>query len=156
MIEINIPGVTSLRMQHLVLDFNGTLAVDGRLLPGVEGRLKALAEELQLHVVTADTFGQAAEALRNVPCTLSILTTTPQAEAKLAYVLRLGAATCTCIGNGRNDRLMLKEAALGIAVIQEEGAAAATLLAADVVTTSICAALDLLSNPLRLVASLRA
>lgn len=155
MIEIYIPGVTSLRMQHLVLDFNGTLAVDGRLLPGVEGRLKDFAEELQLHVVTADTFGQAAETLRNVPCTLSILTTAPQAEAKLAYVLRLGAATCACIGNGRNDRLMLMEAALGIAVIQEEGAAAATPLAADVVTTSICAALDLLSNPLRLVASLR-
>jgi soluble P-type ATPase len=155
MIEINIPDTASLNLQHLVLDYNGTLAGDGRLLPGVEPRLMALAERLQLHVVTADTFGQAKEALHNLPCILSILATARQAEAKLAYVNRLGASACACIGNGRNDRLMLNVAALGIAVIQEEGAAAGTLLAADVVTTGILAALDLLINPLRLVATLR-
>ena len=156
MIEISIPGFAPLALQHLVLDFNGTLAVDGRLLPSVEERLIGLAERLQLHVVTADTFGHAAEALRGIPCTLSILTDARQAEGKLAYVRQLGATTCVCIGNGLNDRLMLTEAALGIAVIQEEGAAVATLVAADVTTTSISAALDLLINPLRLIATLRA
>jgi soluble P-type ATPase len=63
------------------------------------------------------------------------------------------------VGNGRNDQLMLKEAALGIAVILEEGAAAATLNAtlnaADVVCTHIVSALELLTNPLRLMATLR-
>ncbi len=156
MVEINIPGFAPLTVQHLILDFNGTLAVDGRLLPGVEERLVALAKQLQLHVVTADTFGLAAEALRGIPCTLSILAVERQSEAKLAYVHQLGATTCVCIGNGLNDRLMLTEAALGIAVMQEEGAAVATLVAADVATSSISAALDLLINPLRLIATLRA
>ncbi len=50
---------------------------------------------------------------------------------------------------------MLKEAILGIAVIQREGAAAATLQAADAVTTDILAAFELLTNPLRLKATLR-
>ena len=59
------------------------------------------------------------------------------------------------MGNGRNDALMLKEAALGIAVIQEEGGAVETLLAADIVTHSVLVALDLLLNPLRLTATLR-
>jgi soluble P-type ATPase len=50
---------------------------------------------------------------------------------------------------------MLKEAALGIAVIQEEGGAIKTLLAADIVMRSILDALDLLLHPLRLTATLR-
>ena len=55
----------------------------------------------------------------------------------------------------RNDRLMLKEAALGIAVILKEGASAESVAAADVVCTDIVAALELLQNPLRLIATLR-
>lgn len=39
MIEIEIPGGETLRLEHLVLDFSGTLARDGRLLPGVRERL---------------------------------------------------------------------------------------------------------------------
>jgi soluble P-type ATPase len=49
---------------------------------------------------------------------------------------------------------MLKEAALGIAVVLGEGAAVEALLAADVAAPSIIAALELLTNPLRLVATL--
>jgi soluble P-type ATPase len=67
----------------------------------------------------------------------------------------LGADHVVCVGNGRNDRLMLKEAALGIAVILQEGAAAETVAAADVVCTHIVSALELLHNPLRLTATLR-
>ncbi|KAA3658736.1 MAG: ATPase P, partial [Chloroflexi bacterium] len=35
MIEVNIPDFGQLALDYLVLDFNGTLAVDGRLLPTV-------------------------------------------------------------------------------------------------------------------------
>jgi soluble P-type ATPase len=59
------------------------------------------------------------------------------------------------IGNGRNDRKML-EAALGIALVQVEGGAVATLVSADVLALNILDALDLLRNPKRLVATLRA
>jgi soluble P-type ATPase len=60
-----------------------------------------------------------------------------------------------CVGNGRNDRLMLQEAGLGIAVVQGEGAAVQTALTADVLAPDILTALDLLIHPLRLVATLR-
>ncbi len=60
------------------------------------------------------------------------------------------------IGNGRNDRMMLDAAALGIAVCGAEGAAAETLEAADIVVGRIVDALDLLLHPKRLVATLRA
>ena len=73
MMRIDIPGGGSLRLEHLVLDFNGTLACDGELLPGVVERLQRLSESMRIHVVTADTFGRASEQLAGVPCLLSIL-----------------------------------------------------------------------------------
>ncbi len=155
MIRITIPGYKTLELAHLVLDFNGTMARDGALLPGVRERLEDLAGELRIHVLTADTFGKARSVLRDLPCTLEILSAEDQATAKLAYVQRLGPASVVCIGNGRNDRLMLRGASLGIAVIQEEGAAMETLMAADIVCASITSALELLSHPLRLIATLR-
>jgi soluble P-type ATPase len=78
-----------------------------------------------------------------------------QDMGKLDYVKGLGAQHTICIGNGRNDRLMLKEAALGIAVLLEEGAAVETLVSADIACTHILSALELLTHPLRLTATLR-
>lgn len=155
MLEVTIPGFASLHLKHLVLDYNGTLAVDGRLLPGVKRRLQKLSRRLAVHIVTADTFGAVRTQMAGVPCRLAILPSRGQDRAKLAYVRRLGASETLCIGNGRNDRLMLRSASLGIAVLQGEGAATATLAAADIVMPSIAEALDLLANPLRLIASLR-
>ena len=149
MIEIRIPGGETLRFEHLVLDYNGTLARDGKLLPGVRERIEALASHLGVHVVTADTFGRAREEMAGIPCEVSVLP--PEGHR----VLGLGASGVAAIGNGRNDRLMLEAAALGIAVVEGEGAAPETVLAADVVCRSALDALDLLLEPKRLVATLR-
>jgi soluble P-type ATPase len=155
MLEIDIPGYRALRLAHLVLDYNGTLACDGELLDGVRDRFAALAGMLQIHILTADTFGKARAQLAGVPCDLSILPAENQDRRKLEYIQRLGPETTVCVGNGRNDRLMLQEAGLGIVVVQAEGAAMQTVLAADVLARDILAALDLLTHPLRLVATLR-
>jgi soluble P-type ATPase len=155
MLEIAIPGFRVLRLQHLVVDYNGTLACDGELLDGVSDRLEALASTLHIHVLTADTFGKARAQLAGNPCNLSILPVEDQDRRKLEYIQRLGPETTVCVGNGRNDRLMLQEAGLGIAVVQVEGAAVQTLLVADVLCCDILTALDLLAHPLRLVATLR-
>ena len=153
--EISVPGFGDLEIQHLVLDYNGTLACDGKLLGGVKELLAELAGQLDIHILTADTFGMAAQALDGVSCALSIVSAEKQDVSKQQYVEKLGPEKTVCIGNGLNDRLMLQEAALGIAVIQEEGAAVETLVAADIVAPDIGAALRLLTNPLRTVATLR-
>ena len=155
MIEINIPGDRVLQLKHIVLDYNGTIACDGNLIPGVKENLIALTGKLQIHILTADTFGNARRGLEGIKCELSIISPEAQVISKLDYIKRLGAANTVCVGNGRNDQLMLKEAALGIAVILEEGAAVTTLGAADVVCTNILSALELLENPMRLIATLR-
>jgi soluble P-type ATPase len=155
MLDIDVPGFGALRLRHLVLDFNGTLAIDGRPLPGVRSRLTRLAGALEIHVLTADTFGKARTGLKGVPCSKVILDRRPLDRAKASYVRKLGARRTVCIGNGRNDRLMLGAAALGIAVVEGEGAAGAALDAADVVVTGARQALDLLLRPKRLLATLR-
>jgi P-type E1-E2 ATPase len=155
MIEITIPGYRKLQLAHLVLDYNGTLACDGQLLPGVAERLNTLSEQVKIHVLTADTFGSVESALSEVAGELSILAPENQDVGKLKYVEQLGPEETVCIGNGRNDRLMLKKAALGIAVLEGEGTAVETMMAADVLAPNILAALDLLLQPLRLVATLR-
>ena len=155
MLEIDIPGYRALRLAHLVLDNNGTLACDGELVDGVGDRLAALAGMLQIHILTADTFGKVRAQLIGVPCDLSILPAVDQDRRKLEYIQRLGPEATVCVGNGRNDRLMLQHAGLGIVVVQAEGAAVQTVLAADVLSPDILTALDLLIYPLRLVATLR-
>ncbi len=155
MLSVDIPDSGALRLEHLVVDYNGTLAVDGELIAGVADRLRDLSAKLSIHVVTGDTFGQARAGLAGIPCTLSILAAAGQARAKLDYVERLGVQSTVCVGNGRNDALMLEACALGIAVVQPEGAAGASVRAASVVVPTVLDALDLLRYPLRLVATLR-
>ncbi|OIQ63553.1 hypothetical protein GALL_549050 [mine drainage metagenome] len=155
MLRLDIPGFAALALEHLVLDFNGTLALDGRLREGVAPRLQVLAGVLAIHVVTGDTHSTARNQLQGLPVALTVLGPDRQAEAKREHLQRLGRKGCAAIGNGRNDRLMLGEAALGIAVTGPEGTSPEALHAAHLFVPDILEALDLLAHPLRLVASLR-
>lgn len=155
MIEIDIPGNKIFKIEHLVLDYNGTVAFDGALIDGVKECLAELSQRLTVHVITADTFGSVKKALEDIDCNLALIPLNHQDVAKLEYVKNLGCEQTVSMGNGVNDRLMLKASALGVAVIQKEGAAFETLASADVVCTDIQSALSLLSNTLRLIATLR-
>jgi P-type E1-E2 ATPase len=156
MIAIDIPGRGAYELVRLVVDVNGTLAEDGELIPGVKERLARLQRDVEILMITADTHGGqqaidrqlALEALRTA-------SGKPEAWQKAEVVRRLGSDGTVAIGNGANDVLMLKEAAIGIAVVGPEGASTAILTSADVVTHSILDALDLLIIPRRLVATLR-
>lgn len=154
MLTLSRPGLPDLDLHHLVLDFNGTLALRGLLIEGVATRCAHLAEQLQLHCVTGDTFGTARLALAGLPIHLHVLPSEGQSHAKRDYLRQLEGGVCA-IGNGWNDRLILEEADLAFAVLMQEGAASATLRAADAVFTSILDALDTLLDPTRLVALLR-
>jgi len=155
MIHVAIPGYGDLELKHVVSDYNGTLAEDGILIEGIADALRVLSGRIEIHVITADTFGIARAQLSGLPVTLTITPTENQAETKLAYILKLGETSVVAIGNGRNDRKMLASAAIGIALIQQEGASAEALHSADVVCRSILEALDLLRNTKRLIATLR-
>lgn len=155
MLKICVPGYKTFLFENLVLDFNGTIGCDGQLFTGLSDKLEELAPLLSIHVITADTHGAAATQLAGLPCQLKILPPGQQDQAKAAFVTALGTQQVVAIGNGRNDRLMLQRAGIGIAVVAPEALATESLLAADIVTHDIFTALELLLKPLRLIATLR-
>jgi len=155
MIELSIPGRGSLRLQHLVTDVNGTLAVDGILIEGLAKRIASLRDRLSVHLLTADTHGHQGTIDQQLNLVATRLTLGHEQEQKRAYVEQLGPDGVVAIGQGANDAAMLKAAALGICVMSREGAAVETLLAADIVMPDISSVFDLLERPLRVVATLR-
>lgn len=155
MVSISIPPSRVLELSHLVCDFNGTLAVDGVLLPGVSERLVTLADQFAIHVLTADTYGGARNRLTGQPVEIVVLPADRQTERKADYVASLGSDHVVAIGNGGNDSAMIETAALGMCVVQDEGASVSSVMVADVVCMSVTDALDMLIQPKRLVATLR-
>lgn len=152
----DVPGRGVLVLSIVVLDLNGTIAVDGQVLAGVAERVQALREAgFACYLVTADTRGRAQATAEALDLTLQRLDAGHETEQKQAFVEQLGAARVAAVGNGANDAGMLRAAAVGIAVIQAEGASAAALQTADIVVPDIRAALDLLLEPQRLIATLR-
>lgn len=155
MFALNIPGFGPVRLEHLVSDFTGTLSVDGRLLAGVKERLNKIAELLNIHILTADTFGKARVALRGVKCEIRILEGKRHDIQKKDYVNMLGAEKVIALGNGKNDRSMLRAARIGVAVCLKEGCATEAITSADILVISPVDALDLLLKPKRCKATLR-
>ena len=113
-----------------------------------------LRAEVEIHLLSADTYGTLADVAAQLHVPARRLGPGDQAAQKAAAVEALGAAQVAAIGNGANDAAMLRQAALGIAVLGPEGLATACLTAADVLVPDITAALDLLWQPRRLVATL--
>jgi len=155
MIDIEVPGFRRFHLEHLVLDVNGTIAMDGRLLEGVAELIGELRSRLAVHLVTADTHGCQETIDRALSATAILIPVRDQAQAKLDYVEKLGPDRVAAVGNGANDAAMLKGAALGICVLGPEGSAVEALAKADVVVPHIRAALELLLYPKRLIATLR-
>ena len=155
MIEINIPGRGLLQLEHLVSDVNGTLALDGLLLDGLAKRIASVRDRVTVHLLTADTHGKQAVIDQQLNLTATRLTGGNEQEQKRLYVQKLGSGKVIALGQGANDAAMLKEAALGICVMSQEGTATEALLSADIVVPDIFAAFDLLDKPLRIVATLR-
>lgn len=154
MIQIDIPGRDTITIEHLVLDYNGTIAEDGNLIEGVAERLIQLKDFVEVHVLTADTYGTVRSQCEHLGVHVETFPRPAAAECKLEIVKNLGSHIM-CIGNGYNDVLMFGPAELSVAVIEKEGTYARLVTHADVLTTSINDALDLILKPKRLKATLR-
>jgi len=155
-LTLTVPGWKTLDLDGILCDMNGTLTTDGELAPEIGSSLTELTQLIKVYVMTADTFGTAAEIFTPLPVELVRMPPgLPGATAKLEFLKKLGADTHIAIGNGYNDHLMLKEAVVGICIIGKEGAHRFSLNAADLIVTSPYAALNLLLQPKRLIAGLR-
>ena len=153
--KIVIPEYKTLEVDRLFLDFNGTIAVDGIIPAGVRQRLEQLAAEFTIYVLTADTNGNAKEQCQGLPVILQTFPTGNARDYKKELVKATGSRRCVAVGNGRNDELMLREAALSIAIMDREGAYGRVLREADLCVRSTQDGLDLLLYPNRIIAGIR-
>lgn len=155
MIELNVPGLGLIQLEHLVTDVNGTIALDGHLIDGVGSALLRIADRLEIHMLTADTHGRQGLIDQQLGLIATRISPGEEARTKAEFVIGLGEERVVALGQGANDAEMLRQAAIGIAINSEEGLAIEALQAADLVLPNILSALALLENPMRLVASLR-
>jgi len=155
MMRIEIPGWGHLEAEYLVLDMNGTIATDGKISPEVKEKINLLSQSLKIYVLTADTHGTAAQEVEGLDAELIAIGDQESKEAKRIFLSRIAPEKTIAIGNGSNDQLVLKEAALGIAVLGDEGLSRMAFQSADVSVRDVLSALDLLLRPKRLIATLK-
>lgn len=155
MVSIDIPGWGNVEIENVVLDLNGTLATDGKIPSDVKKKINSLAGQVKIYVLTADTQGTAAEEIREMKVELIKIEGKESKEGKLNFLKSLDLEKTLAMGNGNNDQLILKEAALGIAILGDEGVSVMALKQADIVIKNLSDALDLLLKPKRLIATLR-
>ena len=156
MIELALPGRDiTMELKNLILDLNGTLTIDGQLLDGVKSHVDELKPLLQVYLLTSDTRGCGSVVADEMGIPIFKVGNQRGGEDKLDFLNTVGPEETIVIGNGYNDRLILENAALSIAVIGAEGCCTQALQKADLVVNDIIYALDLLLNPLRIVATLR-
>lgn len=153
---IEIPGRETLDIRHIIFDYNGTIAIDGKVINGVTAKIQKLAGLVEFHVITADTYGTVEKELEGTQCNVVNLSRSNDFKSKTEYLNFLGAQHCLSVGNGFNDSALLKESKIGIALIQDEGVCVETLMAADIACKSIMDAFAYLETPNRLKATLRA
>ncbi|MCL6471652.1 MAG: HAD hydrolase family protein [Firmicutes bacterium] len=155
MISIDIPGRGRYDLKNLVLDMNGTIAVDGIIADEVLERIRVLSKILDIYLITADTHGKLESQKEKIAAKISRIQPPGEASQKADFIESIGASNSVAIGNGANDTEMLKKARLAIAVIEGEGCALDALQSADIVVKSSVDALDLLIHTNRIVATLR-
>lgn len=155
MFKMDIPGYGNLEIKNLVLDYNGTLAKDGSLIKDLEGRLRKLAEIMDIYVLTADTYGTVEKEMKDLPVNVEVIKGDNELVEKMEFARNLDPNVTMAIGNGYNDQLMFKEVKLSVVVVGEEACATILFNIADLATVNIFDALDLLLKPHRLIASLR-
>jgi len=155
MIGISIPGWGNIEIENIVLDLNGTIATDGKIPSEVKEKINCLSDKVKIYILTADTQGTASEEISDMHVELLKVSEKDNAEVKIRVLESLNPTRTVAIGNGNNDHLILKEAALGIAVLGDEGMSVLAMKDADIVVKNILDGLDLFLKPKRLIATLR-
>ena len=153
--RIDIPGWGKIDIENIVIDLNGTIATDGKIASEVRKMITSLSELAKVYILTADTQGTANEEILGMNVELIKIPEENSKKGKFQFLSTLNLETTVAIGNGSNDQLTLKEAALGIAVLGDEGVSVSAMKSADIVVENIHNALDLLLEPKRLIATLR-
>ena len=154
MILIERPGQDPLKIEFILIDFEGTLAQDRRIPPKAKDKINLLSKRTKIYVLTKGEKGSLNDVFRKVNGEPFYSKEGETTQRKLDLLRQLGAEKTVAIGNGVDDTPMIEEARFGICVTGKEGASGEAIRKADLVVSNIVDALDFLLKPLRQKATL--
>ena len=111
MITVPVPGWGELSIEYVIVDFNGTAALDGKLKKEVKEIIDKISRYVKVFVITADTYDTADSELGPANVAFIKVGKSASGEEKAKVVRELGPEKIVAIGNGANDALMLKKRA---------------------------------------------
>lgn len=150
--KIDIPGLGSYNLKHVFIDYNGTIAYEGKLLDNMLPALTKLTQTYQVHIITGDTYGNVSDIFKNTDINLILAST---ARDKADLVSAFDKETCISIGNGAIDALMFNKTAISIAILGKEGCSIKALKNADILVQDIYDAFKIITNKNQLIATLK-
>ncbi len=151
--KYNPVGVGEIELTTIILDLNGTIALNGQIVDGVEDRVKKLKElGYEIHLFTGDQRGNAALQAARLGIEVQVATTSDEKEK---LTVKLDTEKTVAIGNARIDIGTFKPCKLRIGTLQSEGIHVGILEHIDVLVPSIIDALDLLINESSFNATMR-
>src|SRR4030043_1637966 len=113
------------------------MATDVKIRIEEKEKINSLSDKAKIYILTADTRGTASEESSDMGVELLKVSEKDSTEVKLRVLESLDPTKTVAVGNGNNDHLILKEAALGIAVLGDEGTSVSAMKNADIVVKNI-------------------
>ncbi len=154
MISIQRSGMESLEIQSVLIDLEGTLAIDRRVHPKSKDKVNLLSKRATIYILARGNTENAEKILKKMKVEILFVTEKDSSQQKLNLLQRLGPHQTAVIGNGLDDVRVMEQAGLGMCVIGKEGSCAEAMAKADLVFTDVLDALDFLLKPLRQRATL--
>ena len=143
--KYNPAGVEEIELTNIILDLNGTLAVNGIIVDGVKERIQKLKQlGYEVYLFTGDQRGNAAAQAAKLGIKVKKAISSDEKE-KLTKELE--TEKTVSIGNARIDIGAFKPCALRIGTLQGEGIHTEILEHIDLLVPSVNNALDLLIDP---------
>ena len=152
---INVPETGKYEIENIVFDYNGTIAINGEIISGILEKIVKLTEVFNVAIITADTFNTVRKAFKNTNVNIHIIDNENGTIQKKEFIKNIGSNKTIALGNGRNDQLMLKEAIISIAILNDEGVSLKALNNADFLLKDINHFFEMIEEPKKLIAILR-
>jgi len=151
--KYDIPQIGVIEINTIVLDFNGTLSVRGKIVDGAKERLATL-KKLGINIIlfTGDQRGNALDLCNELDIELK---KTVNQKEKEQFFLELDTEHSAAIGNARIDNGKFRHAKLSIATLQAEGIHTGIIEHVDIIVPNINDALDLFIDSNSLKATMR-
>ncbi len=112
MILLQRPGQDPLEIEFIMLNFEGTLATDGRVHPKAKDKINLLSKRARIFIFTTGEKESVSAVLRNVKAEVVYLREGDVSREKRDLLQQLGPRRTVAMGSGMSDIEMIQNSGL--------------------------------------------